>query len=123
MNQSWDQIEIKDVEVPEIGPTLFVGQKFPISIKVFLGNITPDDVRVEVVSGRLSSQEQILDYTLEAAVLAAALPQEGPSNNSTYTFTGEVICRKSGRFGITARIVPKNENLPHTLKPKLIRWW
>jgi starch phosphorylase len=123
MNKSWNKIEIKDVEVPELGPTLLVGQKFPITIKVSLGNITPDDVRVEIVSGKLSSQEQIQDYSPEAAVLAATPPQEGAASDGIYTFTGEVICRKSGRFGITARVLPKNDNMPHTLKPKLIRWW
>jgi starch phosphorylase len=123
MSSSWDKIAITDVEVPEMGPTLFVGQKFSITIKVFLGNITPDDVRVEVVSGKLNSQEQILDYIPLAASLAANPHQDGATDNGTYIFTGEVICNESGRFGITARIVPKNENLPHTLKPKLISWW
>ena len=123
MSSNWDKITITDVEVPEMGPTLFVGQKFSITIKVFLGSITPDDVRVEVVSGKLNSQEQILDYIPLAASLAANPRQDGGTDNGTYTFTGEVICNESGRFGITARIVPKNENLPHTLKPKLISWW
>lgn len=123
MSKSWDEIAIKDVEIPEMGSTLFVGQKFPITIKVFLGKIAPDDVRVEIVSGKLNSLEQILDYTPEAATLAANPHQDGPSTNGIYTFTGEVTCHESGRFGITARIIPKNENLPHTLKPKLISWW
>ena len=123
MSSSWDDIAIRDVEVPEMGPTLFVGQKFPISIKVFLGSITPDDVQVEIVAGKLNSREQILDYSPLAATLVAEPNQDSDSNNGTYTFSGEVICNESGRFGITARIIPKNENLPHTLKPKLISWW
>ncbi len=123
MSRSWGEVAVTDVEVPEMGPTLFVGQKFPITIKVFLGSITPADVRVEVVSGKLNSQERILNYSPLTATLAANPREDGAANNGTYTFTGEVTCNESGRFGITARIVPKNDNLPHTLKPKLISWW
>ena len=65
----------------------------------------------------------MLHYTPLPATLAANPQQDGASNKGTYTFTGEVTCNESGRFGITARIVPQNENLPHTLKPKLISWW
>jgi len=116
MSESWEKIAIKDVEIPDVGGTLFVGQKFPIKIDVVLGSIDPKDVAVEIVSGRLNSQEQILDYKPAVANLAGG-------ENGVYTFSGEVTCTESGRFGITARIVPKNENLPHTIKPKLISWW
>ncbi|MCK4301140.1 MAG: alpha-glucan family phosphorylase [candidate division Zixibacteria bacterium] len=123
MEHGWDKIVIRDVGIPEMGPTLFVGQEFPITIKVFLGEITPDDIQVQIVSGQLDSQEQIHSYdpTLAALLRSDNNPQQG--ENGVYSFTGEVVCRESGRFGITARIVPKSEDLPHTIKPKLIRWW
>ncbi len=116
MSSSWDKISIKDVETPEVGGTLFVGQKFPIKIDVVLGEIKPEDVAVEIVAGRLNSQEQILDYDPAPATLSGG-------ENGVYTFSGEVTCLESGRFGITARIIPKNHNLPHTIKPKMISWW
>ncbi len=123
MNRGWDKIVIRDVEIPEMGPTLFVGQEFPITIKVYLGEIAPDDVQVQIVSGQLDSQEQIhsFDPTLAALLQSDDNPRQG--ENGVYSFTGEVVCRESGRFGITARIVPKSENMPHTIKPKLISWW
>lgn len=116
MSESWDKIAIKNVDIPDVGGTLFVGQKFPIKIDVTLGEINPSDVAVEIVSGRLNSQEEILHYEPSAAALIGG-------DNGVYTFSGEVICTESGRFGITARIIPKNENLPHTIKPKMISWW
>jgi starch phosphorylase len=104
------------VETPEVGGTLFVGQKFPIKIDVVLGEIKPEDVAVEIVAGKLNSQEQILEYDPAPAVLIGG-------DNGVYTFSGEVTCQESGRFGITARIIPKNDNLPHTIRPKMISWW
>ncbi|MEA3297042.1 MAG: alpha-glucan family phosphorylase [candidate division Zixibacteria bacterium] len=122
INNNWDRINIKNVDVPDQGTTLFVGQKFPITISVFLGDMTPADVEVQIVSGQLDSQEQMKEYDPAHATLQCENDTE-LSDDGVYTFTGEVTCSESGRFGITARIIPKNENLPHTIKPRLITWW
>ena len=117
MTNSWNNISIQAVDVPEISGTLYVGQQFPVTIKVVLGDIKPDDVSVEVIAGKLDSQEQILNYSPAIAELAETY------DNGHYAFSSVVTCQESGRFGISARIIPKNPNLPHTLKPKLINWW
>ena len=117
IQSSWNKIRIENVDIPEISGTLYVGQRFPIKIQVALGEISPEDISVEVISGKLDSQEQILNYIPAKAELISE------SDNGVYTFSSEVTCLESGRFGITARIIPQNDNLPHTLKPKLINWW
>jgi len=119
MNRSWSQLAITGVDVPDVGGTLYVGQKFPITINVRLGEISPDDVQVQIVSGHLDSQEKIIS----GKPLAAVLNSDGNGQDGVYAFSGEVVCRESGRFGITARIIPQNEHMPHTIKPKLISWW
>ena len=118
ISQSWDKIAIRDIDIPDMGPTVYVGQKINVKLHVFLDAITPDDVRVEIVSGRLNSQEQLLNFSPVNADLDGTQPHDG-----VYVYHGEIECRQSGRFGITARIIPKNENLLHTFKPKLISWW
>jgi len=120
MSRNWDKITIKNVEIPVSGTELFVGQKLPISIDVSLGEISPDDVNIELVSGRLNAQEQITNFK-PVIVNQQTKPQVAP--NGVYTFSGEVTLAESGRFGISARIIPKNDTLPHTIRPKLISWW
>jgi len=122
MSGSWDKIAINDVIIEEPSESLEVGQRLPVVIKAFLGDITPQDISVEVISGRLNSQEEILDQTPRSTTLFAN-NGDGPSRDGIYTFAGEVTCSESGRFGITARIVPHNEDMPHTFKPKMISWW
>lgn len=122
IGDGWGQIAIEAVEVPDIGSTLDVGQSFPVTVKVRLGEISPSDVQVQVVSGKLNSQEQILDHLPGLATLNAD-SDASPASDGSYSFSGQVTCRESGRFGITARIVPKNDHMPHTFKPKLISWW
>lgn len=118
MTHSWESIHIKDVQIPEMDGTIYVGQTFPIKISISLGKIAPSDVSVEIISGKLDSQEQIHNYNPSQAELT-----EQDESKGTSTFTGEVTCKESGRFGITVRIIPKNEALHHTFKPKLIQWW
>ena len=120
LNNSWSQVGVEEVEAPDIGSTLEVGQKFPVSIRVHLGGLTPADVDVQLVAGRLNAQEQILDFQ---PTVAAAGNSDQRAANGSYIFSGEVTCNESGRFGITARIIPRNEHLPHAFKPKLISWW
>jgi starch phosphorylase len=120
MSRNWDKIRIKNVDIPVSGTELFVGQKLPISIDVSLGEITPDDVSIELVSGRLNAQEQITHFK---PIILNQQSGTKAAHNGVYTFSGEVTLAESGRFGISARIIPKNDTLPHTIRPKLISWW
>jgi len=118
ISASWENIAIRAIDTPDIGPMVHVGKRVPVDMKVALGSIRPEDVSVEIVAGRLNSQEQFLEYAPVAATLNGDGEQDG-----VYSYTGEVICHESGRFGITARVVPRNEHLQHTRRPKLISWW
>ncbi len=120
MSRSWDKIAIKNVEIPISESELFVGQRLPITIDVNLGEISPDEVRIELVSGRLNAQEEITHFS---PIVVNQEPAKKASQNGVYRFTGEVTLAESGRFGISARIIPKNDTLPHTIRPKLISWW
>jgi glycogen phosphorylase len=123
ISRSWDKMAITDIQIPEIGPTVTIGQKIPIRLKLHLDSLSPEDVKVEIVSGRLSSQEQLISLNPTVAQLIGGSRPGEALPEGTYEYTGEVVCRESGRFGITARIVPKNDHLLHTKKPKLICWW
>ncbi|MGH8016609.1 MAG: alpha-glucan family phosphorylase, partial [Candidatus Zixiibacteriota bacterium] len=62
MSRHWDTIAIKKVDIPVAESELFVGQILPISVDVYLGEISPEDVRIELISGRLNTQEQIINF-------------------------------------------------------------
>jgi starch phosphorylase len=119
VSRSWDRIAIREIDFPNSGGTVQVGEQVEVSMKVDLGEISPNDVTVQIVSGQLNSQEQFLDSAPSAAQLNGS-PQ---GDKGVYGYRGEVTCYESGRLGITARVIPHNENLVHTFKPKLISWW
>ncbi|MBD3402915.1 alpha-glucan family phosphorylase [candidate division GN15 bacterium] len=121
ISESWDRIHISDIELPDLGSAVYVGQRIPVKMHVHLGAITPEDVRVEIVSGRINSQDQLQNYSPIGATLDGS--SGNGNSNGVYVYQGEVECLESGRFGLTARVIPKNDNLVHTRKPKLISWW
>ena len=82
--------------------------------------IKPEEVKVEIIAGQLSSHERIQSYT---PVTANLITDNGSQDKGVYLFEGTVNCDISGRFGIKARVLPNSDLMPHTLKPKLISWW
>ena len=121
ISASWDSIAITDIELSEVDTMVHVGQRIPVKMKVRLGALTPEDVQVEVVTGRLNSREEIQTPHAELTSLNGTRPDGSP--DGFYSYHGEIVCTESGRFGITARVIPRNENLLHTKRPKLISYW
>ena len=119
VSAGWERIAIRDIDFPDLRPTVLVGDHINVILKVDLGGVMPDDVAVQVVAGHLDSQEHFRDFAPVPAALDGAPPEAG----GVYSYRAEVICQESGRFGITARIVPKCDDLLHVCRPKLISWW
>ncbi len=116
----WDQISIETIETSNTDSSPKVGDKIPVSMKVNLGEIKPEDVVIEIIAGNLNSLEQMNKYEPVEAHIAT---NGGEISKGSYSYTGEVICRESGRFGIAVRVMPLNPNLRHNRIPKLIKWW
>ena len=119
LHYQWDNINLLDIDTPAMEDSPKVGDRIPVRLKISLGSISPDDIRVEVIAGNLNSLEQMDNYEpVIASRTDGANPEEGH-----YYYEAEVICKESGRFGIAARIMPANENLIHNYLPRLIKWW
>jgi starch phosphorylase len=92
------------------------GSAVPMRAVVDLAGLKPEDVRVEVVVGRVGVTGQIE----ESEVLTLpAVEQRG----SSYVFQREVVPRQTGRLGYALRICPNHDDNPLT-RPcnSLIKW-
>ena len=70
-----------------------------------LGSLSPDDVEVQVVHGRIGS-----DDVLTSTSTTPMLVGESYDGNR-HRFDAAVPLRVSGPFGYTVRVVPRNEAL------------
>jgi len=113
---SWNKVVVSSLELPDLNGSAQVGQTMPVKVNVFLGDLQPDDVRVEVVRGSLNAQDQMIN----SETLTASLLESKPDGSHVYET--DMVCTRSGRMGITARIIPHNNR--HLIKhnPRLITW-
>jgi starch phosphorylase len=95
VRRSWDQVRIEHVEADGAEPSL--GAVLDVRVTAFLGDLTPADVRVELVYGRLGDDDEIV----EPAHVALTADESAPGR-----FSGSVELGQPGPFGYTARILP-----------------
>ena len=134
---AWPAVRIEHVEAGDgdRGP----GEWLPVRASVALGELSPRDVTVEAICGRVNDEEDIVEP--EASPLApdepgtaegpAAQPQgPEPSGTSlgpppganTVRYAGEARLGRPGPFGYTVRVVPCHPLLDSTAELGLVTY-
>jgi starch phosphorylase len=134
---AWPAVRIEHVEAGDgdRGP----GEWLPVRASVALGELSPGDVTVEVICGRVNDEEDIVEP--EASPLApdepgtaegpAAQPQGPeasgtslgpPPGANTVRYAGEARLGRPGPFGYTVRVVPCHPLLDSTAELGLVTY-
>jgi len=92
------------------------GVTVPVRAVVELGGLDPDDVRVELVMGRVAASGALEDT--EVMVLPAV-----EKNGSAAVFAKDVVPLQTGRLGYALRVSPNHYDDPIT-RPctSLLKW-
>ncbi|MEO9323558.1 alpha-glucan family phosphorylase [Nocardioides sp. C4-1] len=98
----WPDVKVEHVESSGVGDAVEVGAALVVRAFVSLGELTPDDVEVQLVHGRAQSDDTLVDT--HAVALTLAETYEG----GRFRLDGEVALDRSGPFGYTVRVVPSN---------------
>jgi starch phosphorylase len=102
--KAWPSLRIDHVEADdgEQRP----GSMLTVRASIALGELSADDVTVEVVSGRAGDQDEIISPA------RCALQLEGqPGSDSVARYSGEVELGRPGPFGYTVRVLPHHRLL------------
>jgi starch phosphorylase len=112
---AWPGVRIEHVEASDgdRGP----GEWLPVRASVALGELGPQDVRVEVICGRVTDEEDIVEP--EASPLAPDGPAAG---ESAIRYAGEARLGRPGPFGYTVRVVPWHPLLASTAELGLVTY-
>jgi starch phosphorylase len=98
-------VTIEHVESSSEADAFEMGQAVQLRAFVSLGTLTPDDVDVQVVHGRVDESDQLRDP------VATSLSVAESYEHGRYRFDGEVTLRRTGAFGYTVRVVPRHDRL------------
>ena len=114
VERGWSRVHVEvgggsDGELP-------VGGKVRARALVQLGDLTPEDVAVELYLGRVDADSEI--------VKAIASPMEpvGQERGVTVFEASGLACAASGLHGYTVRVLPRHRDLVTTFLPGLIAW-
>jgi len=116
MIRNWDGIEVVDVIFPNASvQTLNLGDKFKSELILSLGDIAPDDIMIEMISG-----QKVNDQMVEPQAIRELKLIKVDGNLAHYAI--EVETSLAGVFDFAFRITPKHPLLPHRMDFNLVKW-
>ncbi|HLS14805.1 MAG TPA: alpha-glucan family phosphorylase [Beutenbergiaceae bacterium] len=105
VRDAWAGVRVEHVDSEGVGQVVKVGDQITVKAFVALGSLTPADIRVQVMYGRVSDADEI-DH-LSTVDLQLTESYEG----GRHQFTGTLGLEQAGPFGYGVRIVPQHPAL------------
>jgi glycogen phosphorylase len=97
VRQAWPAVRIEHVEADGAEPSL--GAVLDVRVVASLGDLSPQDVRVELVYGRIGDDDEFT----EPSYVKLAADESSPGR-----FSGSVELAQPGPFGYTVRVLPSH---------------
>lgn len=97
---------VDHVETSVATTTAELGTTLSLRVRVGLGDLAPDDVEVQAVSGRVDEEDRITD-----AATVPLKPAGGPDLEGRWVYEGPLSLDRTGPFGYTVRILPAHRLL------------
>ena len=111
---AWPRLQVKPL--PSAGGEIDLGKDVTVSAEVSLDSLMPDDVSVEVLTGRVDVRGELRESTI--------VPMEctGRASSGNYLFRAVWRPAKSGLSGYAVRVLPKHTDAVSSFFPLLITW-
>ncbi|WP_129306479.1 glycosyltransferase family 1 protein [Streptomyces sp. L2] len=103
---AWHGVTVDHVETTATAATAELGTTVGLRVRVGLGELTPDDVEVQAVSGRVDAEDRITD-----AVTVPLKPTGTPDLEGRRVYEGPLALDRTGPYGYTVRILPSHRLL------------
>jgi starch phosphorylase len=116
VKENWSSVKVEKLQTNKNGEEVFVGEDYNITADVNLGNLTPDDVEVQIYFGPVDKLNNPQTYS---TVVMKPISEKG---NPHYLFSGNIKSIKSGHQGYTIRIVPKHPLLINPFELGVVYW-
>jgi starch phosphorylase len=115
LDSQWGNVQVKPPRANTDLSTLYAGDSFTATTAVYLGHLRPEEVRVELCHGPADSQNRIRQHHFVPMTVGA------DHTNGWFDYTCKLPMPESGRFGLTARVIPAGAYMKAT-SPGYITW-
>ncbi|MEW6571385.1 MAG: alpha-glucan family phosphorylase [Nitrospirota bacterium] len=110
----WPQLQIVEKKT-DTKHSIHVGESLKVEVVMELGQLSPNDLSVDIYFGRVDSKANFKDRS------TIHLRDVTHIDNQTI-FHGEIPCEEVGRFGFRVRVLPSNPLLTKPYSLGLILW-
>jgi starch phosphorylase len=114
VTSAWSDLSLR-IEEAEKQKEVPVGAAVGVAVRANLGPLSAEDVSVEIYHGPLDATGEIKDGGI---VRARHDGRDGDGD----IFRAEIPCGVTGRYGYTARILPRHPDMVNPLTPLLLTW-
>lgn len=111
---AWPRVSVDHVDSGGVGASPQVGDRLHVQAWVALGDLTPDDVEVQVLHGPVGPDDEIAEFHV------TALRLDDTYEADRYGYSGDVDLTATGPFGYTVRVVPRHEALTSVASAGLV---
>jgi starch phosphorylase len=111
---AWDGVHVDHLEVD--GSVAELGATRTVEAVVALGDLTPDDVEVQLLHGPAGQGEEMSGPAI------VPMRKEGEADDGHLHYAGSFTCESTGRYGVTVRIVPAHPDLSSSAELGRIAW-
>jgi starch phosphorylase len=115
LQSMWNNIKIAKVD-SNAKRVMNRGDSLTVTAQVDLGGLNPEEVKVELYHGTVSTQDSSITKAQKAEM--RPMGQEG----NLYRYQVKIECSTTGMQGHTVRILPKHDALVHPYRSGLIKW-
>ncbi|AKJ10697.1 glycogen phosphorylase [Streptomyces incarnatus] len=112
---AWPGVSVDHVETTAPTATAELGTTVGLRVRVALGSLTPDDVEVQAVSGRVDAEDRITDATV-----VPLKPTSAPDLEGRLLYEGPLALDRTGPYGYTVRILPSHRLLSSAAEMGLV---
>jgi starch phosphorylase len=102
---AWPGIRIEHIEADGVGDAVMQGTPVTVRAYVALGELSPDDVEVQVVFGHVDADDRLVDPAHQAMDVVEAY------DGNRWQLSRVVVLDRNGSFGYTVRVMPKHVGL------------
>jgi starch phosphorylase len=115
LDAHWSKVKVGMPHAERELSGLHTGDSFAVTTNVFLGEIKPSDVVVELCIGHAVSGNQAKSPVFTPMTLKAT------REDGSFDYSLTVPCEESGRFAFTARAVPAGDDWKAS-SPGYVTW-
>ncbi|NKI45319.1 alpha-glucan family phosphorylase [Streptomyces physcomitrii] len=117
LRAAWPQVAVEHVEASATSASAEVGSTLALRVGVRLGELGPDDVQVQALTGRVDSADRISSPTT-----VALKPLGGPDLDGRLRYEGPLTLDRTGPIGYTVRVLPAHRLLGGAAELGLVAW-